>query len=76
MTNMCTQVNNVSGRRSTAHLAVAGLLTVTDMVAAHPEAFCQFKSFFDSRYSQTKTSPSSLYYLEMGRLVGLGRISL
>ena len=76
MTNLCTQVNNVTGRRSTAHLPVAGLLTVSDMVLAHPEAFRQSKSFFDSRYSQTKTSPSSLYYLEMGRLVSLDRISL
>ena len=76
MTNMCTQVNNASERRTTAHLAVAGLLTVSDMVQAHPEAFRQSDSFFKSRYSQTKTSPSSLYYLEMGRLVSLGRISL
>ena len=75
MTKTFLQVNVVSERRTTAHLAVAGLLTVTDMVAAHPEAFCQSKSFFDSRYSQTKTSPSSLYYLEMGRLVSKRRIS-
>ena len=73
---MCTQVNNVSERRTTAHLAVAGLLTVTDMVQAHPEAFRQSDSFFKSLYSQADITPSSLYYLEMGRLVSLDRISL
>ena len=76
MTNVCASVSVVSERRTTAHLAVAGLLTVTDKVQAHPEAFRQSDSFFKSLYSQADITPSSLYYLEMGRLVSLGCISL
>ena len=61
MTKTCTSVNVVTGRRTTAHLAVAANLTVSDIVAAHPQAFCQSVSFFKSLKFQTKTSPISLY---------------